>query len=274
MTESNIIIMVVTITFASTFGVYVAIKKINQYTRTPMNTLNRETGDIELMDYIEPTYPGQTYYPLDLTIPQNINMGEHYENGRIYYYYYTNDPIFINSSLEKTIYIEFIWCVIFIIIIILIFYLIISFYTGYNKKKIVFTKGISTDIITFTEDYQELLSRKITDGINYYITYENPEYYFLPHHWTVFNIKDWLETLNEQDYAVTFHLSSVPSEKLYYNTPEIILTNEFIVNKSSNSNLISVLLYQQLDYFYNSFQVGYYENYSIVIRYKALTAYP
>lgn len=96
----------------------------------------------------------------------------------------------------------------------------------------------------------------------------------MPPHWTLFNIKDWLESLNEQDYAVTFHLSCVPSEELYYNTPEIILTKEFIVNKTSNPNLISVLLYQQLDYFYNSFNMGYYDNHSILIRYKALSASP
>ena len=80
--------------------------------------------------------------------------------------------------------------------------------------------------------------------------------------------------MNEQDYAVTFHLSCVPSQELYYNTPEIILTNEFIINKSSNPALISTLLYQQLDYFYNSFNIGYYENHTILIRYKALTASP
>ena len=96
MTQSNIIIMIVGISIASTFGVYVAIKKINQYTRTPLNTLTRETGDIELIDYIEPTHPGETYYPVDLTIPHYINNGEYYENGRIH-------QVFINSSLEKNV---------------------------------------------------------------------------------------------------------------------------------------------------------------------------
>ena len=47
-----------------------------------------------------------------------------------------------------------------------------------------------------------------------------------------------------------------------------------MVNKSSNPILISVLLKQQLEYFYNSFNVGYYENHSILIRYIALSPSP
>jgi len=49
MTHSDIIIIVVTATFASTFGVYAAIRYINLHTRPPVNTLVR-LGDIELVD--------------------------------------------------------------------------------------------------------------------------------------------------------------------------------------------------------------------------------
>jgi len=65
---------------------------------------------------------------------------------------------------------------------IIIIYYFLSTVKRNNENKIVFTKGISTDIITFTEDYQDLLSSKITDGINYYIVYEKTDYYSLPHH--------------------------------------------------------------------------------------------
>jgi hypothetical protein len=51
-----------------------------------------------------------------------------------------------------------------------------------EKSRIVFTKGISSDIITFTEDYQDLLSSKITDGIGYHIVYEKTDYYTLSYH--------------------------------------------------------------------------------------------
>jgi hypothetical protein len=49
--DSDIIIIVVTLTFASTFGVYAAIRVINRHTRPPVNTLVR-SGDIEL-DHIQ-----------------------------------------------------------------------------------------------------------------------------------------------------------------------------------------------------------------------------
>lgn len=248
-----------------------------------MNTIRRETGDIELNDLIEPRVPEQVHHFMrferisdvptsDVSYRTNFPSSDIWVDpsspeGDLLNEYWFN----INSCLENDINIDFIWGLIFIIMIIIIYYFL-STVKRNNENKIVFTKGISTDIITFTEDYQDLLSSKITDGINYYIVYEKTDYYSLPHHWTIFDIKSWLDSLNEQDYAVTFHLSCVPSQELYYNTPEIILTNEFMVNKSSNPILISVMLYQQLEYFYNSFNVAYYENHTIQIRYNGLTS--
>jgi hypothetical protein len=66
MSHSDIIIIVVTLTISSTLGVYAAIRVINQHTRPHVNTLVR-SGDIELVDYIEPS----TNYP-DLLQPQQI----------------------------------------------------------------------------------------------------------------------------------------------------------------------------------------------------------
>ena len=91
MTHQEIIIIVATLSFASTFGVFVAIRKIQQYTRSPMNVLSRENRDIELVDYIEPTPPQQTYHgEFDFFNPQFHN----YE--RISNYYppsYVSGPI-------------------------------------------------------------------------------------------------------------------------------------------------------------------------------------
>jgi hypothetical protein len=69
MSHSEIIIIVLTLTVISTFGVFVAIRKTIQYTRPPVNTLVR-SGDIELIDYIEPTHPHQVYSYPDLLTPQ------------------------------------------------------------------------------------------------------------------------------------------------------------------------------------------------------------
>lgn len=150
--------------------------------------------------------------------------------------------------------------------------IIIYFFQNNEKSKIVFSKGISTNVITFTQDYQDFLSSEITDGIDYSIIYEKTAYYTLSHKWTLFDIKLWLDSLNEQDYAVTFHLTSIPSQELYYNNPITILTNDFIINKDSNSALISTLLYQQLEYFSNIFNLEYNDFHFILIRYTALKA--
>lgn len=62
MSHSDIILIITLITFFSTTaGIYVAVKKINQYSRAPENVLTRR-GDIELVDYNEPTQPLQAYF--------------------------------------------------------------------------------------------------------------------------------------------------------------------------------------------------------------------
>jgi len=66
MSHSDIIIITSTLLFASTFGVYAVIRVINRHTRPPVNTLVR-SGDIELVDYIEPTQAHQVQ--LDLLQP-------------------------------------------------------------------------------------------------------------------------------------------------------------------------------------------------------------
>ena len=135
MSHSDIIIIVATLSFASTFGVYVAIIKIKQYTRRPMNLLNREHGDIELGDITEPVYPQQIYDPreFDFSIPQSHNYERisnyppSYETGVIPSYhsgtipsYHTYDRLMINSCLENCVNLDFI-----LIIFILIFFLIL-----------------------------------------------------------------------------------------------------------------------------------------------------
>jgi hypothetical protein len=67
MSHTDIIIIASTALFASTFGVYAAIRVIKSYTRPPVNTLVR-SGDIELQDYIEPGYS----YPDLLQSPPRI----------------------------------------------------------------------------------------------------------------------------------------------------------------------------------------------------------
>jgi hypothetical protein len=71
MTNTDLIVLITILTFASTAGVYVLLRKINQYTPTPENLLSRR-GDIELIDYIEPTQPLPVYYPTGYSEPINL----------------------------------------------------------------------------------------------------------------------------------------------------------------------------------------------------------
>lgn len=65
MSHTDLILIISIIGISSTVGVYVIIRFVKQYTRTPENLLQRR-GDIELDNFIEPTQPAQVYYPSGL----------------------------------------------------------------------------------------------------------------------------------------------------------------------------------------------------------------
>nr|YP_009504236.1 hypothetical protein [Lactifluus hygrophoroides]AWX52961.1 hypothetical protein [Lactifluus hygrophoroides] len=67
MSHQEIILIVATISFISTFGVWIALKRINHYTNPPVNVLTRR-GDIELVDYIEPVRPDPAYNPWEIDL--------------------------------------------------------------------------------------------------------------------------------------------------------------------------------------------------------------
>jgi hypothetical protein len=72
MSHSDIIIIItVSLFITSTVGVYTAIRYINLNTRPPVNTLI-SSGDIELVDYIEPSSNNS----LDLVQPQQVYISE------------------------------------------------------------------------------------------------------------------------------------------------------------------------------------------------------
>ena len=108
MSHTDLILIISIITFSSTVGVYVVIKKINQYTTPPQNVLTRR-GDIELVDFNEPTQPLQAYFQNfqnadSNTIisypPSNINLDAiiSYRNGPENIPYYQPGLRNINSD--------------------------------------------------------------------------------------------------------------------------------------------------------------------------------
>jgi hypothetical protein len=91
----------------------------------------------------------------------------------------------------------------------------LSFRFMKNHENIVFTKGISSTEITFTRDYQELLRIRLGEDPSYFIIYKNTYNHILNSYWTIFHIIDWLVSLEEQDYAVTFDLISKTPDGLF-----------------------------------------------------------
>ena len=165
------------------------------------------------MDYIEPTRPQQIYnYPDLLESPGRISY--YYERisdyGRVPSYRTGTPPIYqsvdrfnIDCCLENSINLDFILIIIaFLVLTILgVYYL--------NTPSIqniypLFSKDISTKEITYTSKYQQIHSSKLNKGdAPFLITYGRNYSYILFAHWTIFDIKNWMETFDNIDYAVT-----------------------------------------------------------------------
>ena len=119
MSHTDIILIITILGLSSTAGVYVLVRKINQYTPTPQNALTRR-GDIELNDFIEPTQPLPVYYPRCSLNSEPINLIQSnpvvrieskpldsivesldYDSLNLEPIYYNNDELFIHSILEN-----------------------------------------------------------------------------------------------------------------------------------------------------------------------------
>ena len=139
MSHTDIIIITSTLLFASTFGVYAAIRVINRHTRPPVNSLEIPRA-IELVDYIEPNQPQQIHNYLDLLEPQ-FPIYERFPNyipysGRVPSQwsgippsYQIIDRWYINSCLENSINLDYFIILLFFLILILIFKLRYKFLT-------------------------------------------------------------------------------------------------------------------------------------------------
>lgn len=274
MTHSQAWIIIGTASFAATFGVFVAIRRINYYTTTPVNTLVRR-GDIELGDYIEPVRGQQTYNYTDLLAqPSPIHERIH-DYGRVPSYfsggnppsYYSYQPIDrwnINSSLEDSINPDYI---LISFILGVLFIILVKYYILNTNSHMVFTKGISTEVITFRNNYQEILSSKLNKGDRgFFLNYGEIQNLILKHGWSEEDIKVWLDSLNDQDYNVTIEILSDLSA---IHTEWRLFSKEFVINYNSNHILIALLINDQLVNLYNLIDID--SNYTVVIHYVPLT---
>lgn len=145
-TQQQIIAICVLVFIGVPVGTFTIIKCINKLSRPPVNTLVR-SGDLELVDYIEPTRPQQIFNYPDLLeshdrIPYHTSYIERISDyGRVPSYwsgsppsYQTVDRSYINSSLENSINLDFIfWIILFCVFLLVIRKLIISNKLDINK---------------------------------------------------------------------------------------------------------------------------------------------
>jgi hypothetical protein len=144
-----------------------------------------------------------------------------------------------------------------------IFFFIIEyfFYKFFEKEnKIIFTPGISDNVITFTKDYQEILTAQLGEKAPYHVIHEKGFCKVLYFHWTISDIKTLIESLKDQDYAISLEYIGLDKDHINkpidpINNPRIILSTEFIINKHSNPIIISSLISQQVKFINNIFGV-------------------
>ncbi len=172
-TQHQIIAICIIVFIAVPVGSFTIIKTINKLTRAPVNTLVR-SGDIELVDYIEPTRPQQIFNNQDL-LESHGRFSYYYDRisdyGRVPSYRTGTPPIYqsvdrlnINCCLENNI--NLFYILIAFILGVLFFFLVryCIFKLSKTNSQTVFTNGISTEVITFRNNYQEILSSKLNKG--------------------------------------------------------------------------------------------------------------
>lgn len=259
MTTQHQIITICVLAFIGVpLGTFTIIKTINKLSRPPVNTLHR-SGDIELVDYIEQGYS----HPDLLQSPPRI-----YDRVGSYWSgwssnppsYQTVDRFYINSSFEDNINLDFIWIILLVFIIVMILFNkpINNFRISsknISTQEIPYTKNISTQEISYTKIYQQVHKGK-------YFTYGKHYSYVLFHAWTIFDIKNWISTFDDIDYAVTVELIGESYPDFNNNEPRLILSWEFIVNKGSCPLLISTHIKNQSDKLIDLFDLEFDNNYS------------
>jgi hypothetical protein len=209
------------------------------------------------LDFLGPQYP---------TYARVSNHTSYYER----FSSYGNPPSYqtiesINCPLEDYINLDHIWIS---FILGLLFLLLVNYYIlTKSNSQMIFTKGISTEVITFRKNYQQVLSSKLNKGDRgFFINFGEIQNLILRHGWTEEVIKVWLDSLNDQDYSVTIEILT----DLTVIRPDwILFSKEFIVNYNSNPILITLLINDQLLELYNTIDI--YSHYSIVIHYIPLT---
>lgn len=137
-TQTQIIIFCVIGALAGPVACLVVYKGVNKYLAPPVNVLRRR-GDIELINYNEPSQPLQAYFPINGELNSVTTHAPSYYSGTVPSYwsgtlpeYQSMDRIYVNSCLENENIIN-LDLILFVIIIIII--IIFKYQTIYYNQK-------------------------------------------------------------------------------------------------------------------------------------------
>nr|UEP17205.1 hypothetical protein [Russula sp.] len=271
MSHQDIIIILATLGFASTFGVYVAIRKIKHYTSSPVNTLHRR-GDLELQEVIDPIqhinvrdidlsslpqYPQAmvNHIPIrwDVYVPPRFShLTENTATGNTPPGYSQLTNNFINCPLENNINLDFVWLILFFTSILIITLLI----RKYGKLLLililifvihlesVYSISLLIPFSFFEIDFRDSFEWKFNSyGDKYKISY-------LQLQTLSQDIIKLLDSLKD-DVNYSMSLSFISSYKEWKDNKEkvhpLFIDNAIIINKESDPILITQFIMNRLD---------------------------
>lgn len=245
-TQNEVIIICVLAFIAVPLGGFITIKTINKLTKPPVSSLNRQ-ADIELVGYIEPSQPHNTYYPIDLlhnqfpileriSYPPTYYSGSNppfYRSGTLPYYQ-SVDGININCCLEN----ENIFNSYFIFLIIMFF--VVIFWKRNSLYSMLLMIPFSTFDIDFRDSFEwEFNSYRIKPMISY-----------LKLQTLTKDINLLLVSLlDDVNYSMSLSFISGYKEweKDKLNINPLFIDDAIIINKESDSILITQFIIENLD---------------------------
>lgn len=244
--QDQVIAICVLLIITVPLGTFTTIKLIKRLTRAPVNTLVRP-GDIELVDYIEPSRPGITYYPRELLDSQLYPTYERYSSAPTYYSgvnhssilpsYHTVDNNIINCCLENENMNIFYY---FIITIILTLYLL--------KK----AKQQNLNLIPFSLVPFSFFEIDFRDSFEWQLNSyrDKPKISYLRIQTLTDDITNLLNSLKD-DLNYSMSLSYISSYEIWKNNKEklhpLFIDNAIIINKESDPMLITQFIMNRLN---------------------------
>lgn len=96
-----------------------------------------------------------------------------------------------------------------------IFYFLIKYATYKFKNPILYTEDISTDQITYIEDYKQILQ---DTGEEFDVIFGRTSYWIMKPEWTILNVQHLLHSLNNKDYLVRVEIINNNFQWVYVKT--------------------------------------------------------